>query len=247
MRPDPFAWQLHPEALAGLALLTVAYAAAVRRHPASPWRITAFAAGVVLLLLTAVTPLDSLTFHLLSAHLLQNVILAEWAPALLVAALPAALAARFDDLPGWRALTRPVVALPLWVAVYTLWHLPPSYDTALRHPETLLHLEHATYLAAGVLLWWPVLQSSLSSGLRAGYVFLAFVLASPIGLVLALLPEPAYAFYEGGFEPWGLSALADQRIAGVGMVAEQAIGFFVLFAWSFFRFLAEEEAREAMV
>lgn len=232
MRPDPFAWQLHPQALAALAVLTAAYVVATRRLPASRARQAAFAAGILLLLATAVTPLESLTFHLLTAHLLQNVVLAEWAPLLLVLGVPPALAPR---------LLHPAGALPLWLANYFIWHLPPVYDTALRHPDTLLHLEHATYLATGVLLWWPVFQRPLSSGIRAGYLFLAFVLASPIGLLLALLPEPAYDFYASGFEPWDLSALSDQRIAGVTMAGEQAIVFFALFAWAFFRFLGEEE------
>lgn len=245
MRPDPFAWQLHPDALAGIAALAAVYAAALRRFPASRGRLAAFGAAVLLLVATAVTPLDSLTFHLLTAHLLQNVVLAEWAPALLVAAVPPALAVELSRFGAWRALTHPLVALPLWLAVYFAWHLPPAYDTALRHPDTLLHLEHASYLAAGVLVWWAVLQDAphaLSHGVRAGYLFAAFVLASPIGLLLALLPDPIYAFYEGGFEPWGLSALEDQRLAGVTMAAEEAIVFFGLFVRSFFRFLAEEEA-----
>ncbi|MBD0338821.1 MAG: cytochrome c oxidase assembly protein [Thermoleophilia bacterium] len=247
MRPDPFAWTPHPEALAAIALTVAAYALATRRHRAARRQVALFAAAVALLLATAVTPLDSLTYHLLTAHLLQNVVLAEWAPALLVAAVPLSLADELDRLPAWRRLTRPVVALPLWIAVYSLWHLPPAYDTALRHPNTLLHLEHASYLAAGVLVWWPVFQGRLSYGVRAGYLFLAFALASPIGLLLAVLPEPAYDFYADGFEPWGLTALADQTIAGITMATEQALGFFALFVWAFFRFLRDEERPAAEI
>ena len=247
MRPDPFAWTPHLEALAAIALTAAAYALATRRHRASRRQIALFGAATALLVATAVTPLDSLTYHLLTAHLLQNVVLAEWAPALLVAAVPLSLADELDRLPAWRALTRPLVALPLWIAVYSLWHLPPAYDTALRHPDTLLHLEHASYLAAGVLVWWPVFQGRLSYGVRAGYLFLAFALASPIGLLLAVLPEPAYDFYAGGFEPWGLTALEDQTIAGITMAAEQAAGFFALFVWAFFRFLRDEERPAAEI
>jgi putative membrane protein len=247
VRPDPFAWTPHPEALAGIALTVAAYALATRRHPPSRRQIALFTAATALLVATAVTPLDSLTYHLLTAHLLQNVVLAEWAPALLVAAVPLSLADELDRLPAWRALTRPLVALPLWIAVYSLWHLPPAYDTALRHPDTLLHLEHASYLAAGVLVWWPVFKGRLSYGVRAGYLFLAFALASPIGLLLAVLPEPAYDFYADGFEPWGLTALEDQTIAGITMAAEQAAGFFALFVWAFFRFLRDEERPAAEI
>jgi putative membrane protein len=199
-----------------------------------------------LLVATAVTPLDALTYHLLSAHLLQNVVLAEWAPALLVLGIPPVLAAELARLPGAQLLTRAPVALGLWLVTYFAWHLPAAYDAALEN-TVLLHLEHVCYLAAGCLLWWPVFQDvphRLSSAARALYLFVAFVLASPIGLLLALLPEPVYDWYVEGDRLWGLSAHADQQIAGVTMSVEQAIVFFAIFALFFFRFLAEEEAPE---
>lgn len=222
----------------------MAYALAVRGRRTEPWRIAAFAAGCLLLLVTAVTPLEALSYHLLSMHLLQNVILAEWAPALLVLAVPPSLAERIAALPAVRQLTRPPIALGLWLLTYFAWHLPPAYDTALEHPATLLHLEHACYLVAGSLLWWPVLQDAperLSNAARALYLFLAFLLASPVGLLLALAPEPAYDYYVEGGGLWGLGAQADQQIAGVTMAVEQSIVFFAAFAVYFFRFLADEE------
>ena len=190
------------------------------------------------------TPLDALTYHLLSAHLLQNVVLAEWAPALLVLGLPPGLASALGRVPPMRLLTKPPIALALWLATYFVWHLPPLYDAALEH-YALLHLEHVCYLAAGTLLWWPVLQDAphrISSAARALYLFVAFVLASPIGLLLALLPEPVYDWYVAGGGLWGLSPHTDQQIAGVAMSVEQAVVFFAAFAVFFFRFLAEEEA-----
>ena len=207
------------------------------------WRIAAFAAGCLLLLATAVTPLDALSYHLLSAHLLQNVVLAEWAPALLVLGIPPAFAARAGAVPPVRVLTWPPLALALWLVTYYVWHVPALYDEALEQPA-LLHLEHACYLVAGVLLWWPVLQGAphrLSNAARAVYLFVAFVLASPIGLLLALLPEPAYDWYVEGGGLWGLSPQTDQQIAGVTMSVEQAIVFFGVFAIYFFRFLADED------
>jgi cytochrome c oxidase assembly factor CtaG len=230
--PDPYAWSIHPEATIATAALAVGYVLAVRRRPPSWHRILAFAAGIVLLAATAVTPLDALSFHLLSAHLLQNVVLAEWAPALLVLGLPPYLAARLGGNRVMRVLTYPPIALSVWLATYFLWHLPWAYDAALEHPALLLHL------------WWPVLQDhprSLHDAARAGYLFAAFILASPIGLLLAFLPNPVYDFYDDSTELWGLSPLADQQIAGVTMAAEQAVVFFAAFTFFFFRFLAREE------
>ena len=71
------------------------------------------------------------------------------------------------------------------------------------------------------------------------------MLASPLGLVLALLPEPLYDFYEQAPRLWGLSALGDQQIAGVTMAVEQAIVFFVVLSVYVLRFFREEETADA--
>jgi putative membrane protein len=163
-----------------------------------------------------------------------------------VLGIPPALAAQLARLPGARLVTFAPVALGLWLLTYFAWHIPAVYDAALDN-SLLLHLEHVCYLAAGCLLWWPVFQDvphRLSSAARALYLFVAFVLASPIGLLLALLPEPVYDWYVEGGRLWGFSAHVDQQIAGVTMSVEQAIVFFAVFALFFFRFLAEEEAPE---
>jgi putative membrane protein len=242
---DPYAWPWNPEALVIVPGLAGGYALAVRRFGAPAWRRACAALAIGLLLAVSVTPLHTLAVErLLVVHLLQNVVLAEWAPLLLVLALTPAMAERLAGLPYGRTLTHPAVALPLWVVNYLVWHLPPVYDAALRSPHGLLHLEHACYLATGLLMWWPVVHDvprRLPSGGRAAYVFGAFVFTSPIGLVMALVPEPVYDFYETAPRTWGLSALTDQQLAGATMALEQAFVFFAVFARWFGRFLAEQD------
>ena len=245
---DPYAWSWNAEALVILGL-TVAYLAAVRQNAAGAWNVAAFLGAMVLLLAVSVTPIHTLGMHyLLTMHLLQNVVLAEWAPLLVVLGIPPVLAASIARPGLVRALTHPAVALPLWLVNYMVWHLPWVYDAALRNPNTLLHLEHVLYFLSGVLMWWCVFQDEphrLGSGTRAAYVFAGFVLASPIGLVMALVPEPIYDFYVGAHHRvWGLDPLRDQQLAGMLMALEQAVVFFAVFAYWFFRFLAEEERRE---
>ena len=244
---DPYAWSWNPEALVLLGFAAV-YAVGIRRHPAPAWRIVCFGVAIGLLLAVAVTPVHTLGMHfLLTVHLLQNVVLAEWAPLLVVLGIPPALAAAIARPPVIRALTHPAIALPLWLANYMVWHLPWVYDAALENPNTLLHFEHALYLVTGIAMWWCVLQDEphrLGAGARAGYVFAAFVLASPIGLVMALVPSAIYDFYiEAHHRVWGLDPLEDQQLAGLLMAVEQAVVFFAVFAYWFFRFLGEEERR----
>ena len=224
-------------------LLALGYALLVHRHPTDGRRVACFLGGLALILIAFVTPLENLALHyLLTAHLLQNVVLAEWAPALVVLGIPAAAAARADRVRGFHALTHPLVALPLWLATYYVWHIPLAYDTALRHPSTLLHLEHLCYFVTGLLLWWPVLTGRLAPGAAAAYLFAAFVLISPLGLLLALIPHPVYDFYVDAPRVWGLSPLGDQQLAGLTMSAEEAIVFFGTFAVYFTRFMGRESA-----
>ena len=231
----PYAWPSESDAFALVPALSLAYYLVVRHHPVARWRIACFAAAMVLLAAVFATPLETLALnYLLTAHFLQNVTVAEWAPALLVLSLPPQLA---------RRLRVPMVpALVVWLGTYFAWHIPVAYDFALRHPHSILHLEHATYLLAGAALWWPVIHGRQNSGAKAAYLFGAFVLASPLGLLLALLPNAVYSFYEARPTVWGLSHLLDQEIAGTTMAAEQAIVFFAAFAFYFSRFLRDEEA-----
>jgi putative membrane protein len=243
---DPYAWAWDAEMLVLVSLMTAAYAFSLRFFRPGRWRVASFLLAQALLLAVSITPVETLALNfLLSAHLLQNVVYAEWAPALIVLGLAPAAAARIARLPGVRTVSRPVIALPLWIGTYFVWHLPPLYDAALAHPATLLHLEHACYFAAGLVFWWPILQDEpqrLAYGQRAAYVFAAFVFASPIGLLLALLPDPVYEFYEAAPRVWGLSPLSDQQIAGVTMAVEQAVVFFAAFAFFFLLFMEEHEA-----
>lgn len=243
--PAPGSWHAAWEEIAVLVFAGGAYAWTAPRYEVPTIRRCAFAAGLLIALAAVVTPLATLSLHyFLWAHLLQNVALAEWAPALLVVGLSPALARTLSRPSYVRALVVPYVALPVWLAVYGVWHVPALYDAALRH-RLVWDVEHLSYVVAGCLLWWPVLQDvprRLSAGARAAYLFGAFVLASPLGLVLALLPSPIYDFYEQAGRLWGISPLEDQELGGVVMAVSEGVFFFALFAVFFVRFMAEEEA-----
>src|SRR6476659_3774127 len=82
-----------------------------RANPTRRARIAAGALGVALVFAAFVTELQTLATHtFLWAHLLQNVVLAEWAPALLVLAVPPEKARRIK-IPM-------IAALAAWLLVY---------------------------------------------------------------------------------------------------------------------------------
>jgi putative membrane protein len=244
---SPYAWQTDVDTTVVIPVLSLLYLFGVGRYGAPRARIACYAGAMVLLAVAFWTPLHHLGLHyLLTAHLLQNVILAEWAPLLAVLGASPAMARVLARSRTWRFAVHPAVALPVWLGDYFAWHLPPVYDAALDHQSWLIHVEHACYFGTGLLVWWPLVHDvprRLASGARAGYAFAAFVLASPLGLLFALLPKAVYPFYvHARPRVWGLSPLADQEIAGVTMASEQAIVLFGMFVFWFRRFLAEEGA-----
>lgn len=243
MAPSPWSFHLAAGEIAIVAALAGLGILAFRAGPPPRARAAAYAAGVALAAAVLLTPVSTVALHyLLAAHLFQNVALAEWIPLLLVLGVAPPLAERLTENAIARRLTHPVVALPLWLVSYAVWHVPAFYDAALRN-HALLALEHVSYLATGLLLWWPVVHDAphrLSNAARAVYLFAAFLLASPLGLLLTFLPDPIYGFYEEAPRLWGLSPLADQQLAGVIMAGSEAVVFFAAFAFFLSRFLEDE-------
>jgi cytochrome c oxidase assembly factor CtaG len=236
----PGTWPIAAEAVVGIPLLVAGYALTQLRWPSSTPRRLAFALAVALLVAAFATPVHTIALHyLLSAHLFQNVVTAEWASGLTVVGISPALAERLERFAPVRAVTHPLVALPVWLATYYTWHVPWVYDGALTHLHSVLHVEHATYFVAGMLMWWPIVQGRWSDGIKALYLFGAFLLASPLGLLLALLPDPVYGFYKQAPHLW-VGHLTDQQIAGLSMAVEEAIVFFGVFAFYLGRFLRHE-------
>ena len=243
--PPASSWYPAWEEIAVLVGLGVAYVLAARKDRPSLLRSALFFSGLVLAFVAVASPVATVAVHyLVSAHLLQNVVLAEWTPALLVLGLGPWVAGWVARTSVARTLTRPLVALPLWLATYAFWHVPFAYEAALDN-RLLLDLEHLSYVAVGLCLWWPVFQDEpwhLPSGGKAAYLFAAFVLASPLGLLFALLPSPLYDTYVQAPRLWGLEPLEDQQIGGTLMAVSEAIVFFGLLAYFFVRFMAEEDA-----
>lgn len=209
-------------------------------------RAAIFALGLVLIAFSLNSPLETLAVHyLLVVHLLQNVMIADWAPPLLVLGLtPAmrnAVAAR-----GGRPLallTRPLVALPVWLAVWYGVHVPPFYDWALRH-NWPLNIEHGLLILAGLVFWWPVFSNEpqrVPTAARLAYLGAAYIGSAFLSLALIFSGRAFYAFYEHAPRLWGLSPTKDQNLGGILMNAEQMIVFFAALSYFLLRLLGEEE------
>jgi cytochrome c oxidase assembly factor CtaG len=230
----------------------LAYLRAWRRERAGAGRAVAFSAGVALIVVALNSPLETIAVdYLVLFHLLQNVIISDWAPPLLILGLTpvmrAALAARGGR--PFALVTQPVVALPVWLVGWYIVHLGGVYDLALRNPW-LLNVEHLFMIAIGLVFWWPVLADeprSVPTLARIAYVFAAFVLSAFLGLALTFAP-PLYGYYESLPERlWGISAAKDQNLGGILMTSEQALALFAAVVWLLVRLFREEDEAEALL
>jgi cytochrome c oxidase assembly factor CtaG len=248
----PYGFSFEPLFLLLGLVLAVAYVRDVRRSAPQErpgtGRRRVFALGVLLIAIPVNSPLETLSAHyLLLMHLLQNALIADWGPPLVILGLTPAMRERVARA-GGRALCRatsPPVALVAWLVVWYGVHTAPFYDWALRH-DWPLNLEHALLVGAGLAFWWPVFEQPRrlqSAGILA-YLGIAFVSAPWLSLAYIFSSHPFYAFYEHAPRLWGISPLRDQNFAGILMNAEQTSVFAIALAWFLLRVLAEEEERQ---
>jgi cytochrome c oxidase assembly factor CtaG len=218
------------------------------RPDLAPWtRALLFAGGMSLAVLPLVSPLDAVgDGYLLSAHMLQHVLIGDVAPVLLVLAVRGPLVffllptTVLRPLAAFRPLRellsfvlRPLVSFSLWAAVTLAWHLPSAYDAAIRHP--LVHdAEHLSFVLAGTLAWTQLLDPArgerLTRGGKIGFALGMIALGHPVMDVLLFSPSSVYPPYaDQRHRVFGLSVLTDQKLAGTVMLVVQllTLGVFV--------------------
>jgi putative membrane protein len=244
--PSSTSFSFEPVFLVLAAAAAYGYWRLARTHRPSRARIWIFCGGLALIAFSLNSPLETIAIHyLLLIHLLQNVMIADWAPPLLVLGLTPAMREAVAAKGGrpLALVTRPLVALPFWLAVWYGVHLPQFYDYALRH-TWLLNIEHGLLILAGLVFWWPVFSAEpqrVSTAARLAYLGAAYVGSAFLSLALIFSTRAFYGFYEAAPRLWGLSATKDQNLGGILMNAEQMIVFFAALSYFLLRLLSEEE------
>jgi putative membrane protein len=254
------AWTFEPSVLIGVAALGVLYMLAWRRgratgsaHKPGYGRLVLFALGLVVILAALVSPIDALGDQLLLMHMVQHILLLDFAPILLILGLNKVLLRpitrrvhAIERRAGF--LAHPAFAVLAYAGFMWFWHIPALYDAALRH--TAIHaVEHLCFSAAGTLYWWHLL-SPIRNRHRLGgmgpvaYMISTKLLVGILGILLAFAPASFYPFYEHHPRYWGLSPSEDQSIAGLLMALEQSIVMGIALVWVFMKMLGESE-REA--
>ncbi len=246
--------------LAALALYGLALAAVRRRGGRWPLRRSAaYASGVAVVAAALSSPVDRVSDRLLSAHMAEHLALCLVAAPLLVAGRPESLALRALQGRARRRLATvltsratgvlagPPAAWLAFVGVQWGTHLTGFFEYAEAHP--LAHAgEHALYLASSALFWRCALDVSparhrLSPLGRIAFLLLAMPASDLVGVWLmssGSLRYPSYAEHAGV-----AAALADQRLAGMLMIAGSVVLALAAFAIGR-RWFFEDERRQAL-
>ena len=241
----PYAFGFEPLFLVLAAAATVAYWRAARRDPPSGWRLASFVAGLFLIAASLNSPLENLAAHyLLLVHLLQNALIADVAPLLVLLGLTPEMREALNRRGADRLRARWI--LPVWLLAWYLTHLAVFYDWALRTGWGL-NIEHAVLVTVGLLFWWPIVSGRLNTATGLAYLGAAFVGSAFLGLAYIFSSHPYYSYYEQVPRLWGLSATRDQSLGGILMNGEQTLVFLLAIGYFVWRLLEEEHEREVHV
>ena len=246
-------------ALALLLLFEALYVRAIVVLRGRGWRVPArqqlaWHLGMALQALALLGPLDHAAQDHLSAHMGQHLLLADLAVPFLLAGLRTpvlvfvaprpvlvVLARRRRLRAAFRFLRRPLVAVPVYLVVLYAWHLDFAFEAALRDPA--LHaLQHFSFLAIGVLIWWAALEPQRAR-MRGELWKIPYVLATRLismflGMALIFSSSPWYG------DVYGRDTLSDQRSAGGIMMSVDVAIILAALAFFVWRASADHDAAE---
>jgi putative membrane protein len=210
-------------------------------RPVPLWRQLCFASGLLMIVVALFSPIGHISEELVIAHMVEHLMLGDLATLLLVLGLTGPLiqpilAIRvFDRL---RILAHPLVAFPLWVINFYVWHIPALYEAA--YGTAAMHvIEHSMFIFFGCLMWMPAfgplpMPQWFTAAWKVGYVIAVRFAGAILGNVLMWSGTVLYPIYAPGERYWGITPLADQSTAGVIMMVEGTFLALGLLAWVFF-------------
>jgi putative membrane protein len=245
-------WSLPPVATLAIELSAILYwrgwlRLRQARVPFVPaWRAVAFFSGLLTLWIALASPIDALNGLVLTAHMLQHMLLMMVAPPLILLGAPLVpmarglpgvaarrLAGRFLNWPTAArvglALTHPVTGALLMGVVMFAWHTPTLYELALRS-EPWHEAEHASFFLASLMFWWPVVLPWPSRGqwprwTMVPYLLFADLQNTALSAILAFSDRVLYPSYAEAPRFFRLTALEDQVAAGAFMWVAGSLAF----------------------
>jgi putative membrane protein len=201
------------------------------------WRASSFVFGLAFIWIATASPLAALDHEMLTAHMVQHLLLMTLAPPLILLGVPRKPLAHGLSQRFLRAISRPLRSGPMqqlanvathpafcWFAAAStlvVWHIPSVFMLGLRSP--MWHgIEQASFLATGLLFWSPVIRP-LPNSLKWSewsillYLFLATLPCDILSGFLVFCDRVVYPVFLSSPHSFGLTALEDQQCAGALM------------------------------
>jgi putative membrane protein len=209
----------------------------LNRESVAKWRAASFVLGLLLIWVATASPLAVLDHAMLTAHMVQHLLLMTLAPPLILLGLPVKPPVHGALERFLRAIGRPLRSVPLqqmgsavahpalcWFAAagtLVVWHIPSMFMLGLRS-QTWHGIEQASFLATGLLFWWPVVQPGPRASNRSEwsmllYLFLATLPCDILSGFLVFCDRVVYPVFLSPSQSFGMSALEDQQCAGALM------------------------------
>jgi putative membrane protein len=213
-----------------------------------PWRLFCFLSGLAVVWISIASPIDGFADVLLSAHMVEHLLLMSAVPPLVWSAAPVVPLLRglprstvqviVGPLIRWRTLRKlehffvqPVAAWLTFNLTFLLWHVPAAYNYALEH-EHVHEFEHLCFLSSSLLFWyvllepWPARKGVMRWGLLA-YLITSDLVNTALSAFLAFCDRNVYTFYEHQPNPFGVNLVADQTLGAVIMWVMGSMFFLV--------------------
>jgi putative membrane protein len=222
------------------------------------WHLAAFLGGLLSVWIAIASPLSALDDELLTVHMVQHLLLMTVAAPLILLGAPAvtllhglpqrAVQGALGPLLRWpplqrfgHSLTHPV---PCWLAgggAVIAWHIPALFELALRS-ERWHEIEHACFLAAGLLFWWPIVQPWPSVARWPQwsaplYLFLATLPCDALSAFLAFCGRVVYPSYLSAHPLFDISALRISALR-ISAISDQEWAGALMWVWVTFAYLA---------
>jgi putative membrane protein len=251
-------WTLDPLVIGALATSAALYTVgAVRMQERAghlrPWHALAHGAGLLIIAIALLSPLDHASDVLFSAHMAQHELLMLIAAPLIVLGRPIApvmwalprgfrvqarhAAHRPLLAKTWHVITSPFFALAIHAAARWLWHVPALFNAALAD-ERIHAFQHLTFFMTAVLFWWTMIHGRYGRygyGVGVAFVFLTLIHSGLLAAMISFADQPLYAHGQRTIRI-GMDALVDQQRAGLLMwvpagIIMMAIGLAIFAAW----------------
>lgn len=188
------------------------------------WRACIFFLGLLATWVAVAAPIGSLNNHTLTAHMIQHLLLMTVAPPLIWLGEPLiAIPSMQRALPNalGKLLGNPAFCWLAAAAALILWHVPAMFQLGMHSPVWHF-IEYASFLAAGLLFWWPVIQPWPSAARWPRwsmllYLFMATLPCDVLSGLLVFSDRVVYPMYLAMPRMGGLSPLEDQECAAALM------------------------------